>query len=143
MGSWLPCINGHLIHDKICRTEQWEKNGFFIKWNWINWISTWKKMRSLDKVLISIWKQWKWCYYLVTESCLTFFAIPWAIACQAPPSMEFPRQEHRSGLPFPSPGDIPDPVIKPKSPILAGRFFTTEPAEKPKTNVQNQCAIIN
>ena len=83
-------------------------------------------------------------FYLVTKWLKkTFFAIPWAIACQAPPSMEFPRQEHRSGLPFPSPGDIPDPVIKPKSPILAGRFFTTEPAEKPKTNVQNQCAIIN
>jgi len=144
VGSWLPCINGRLIHDKICRTEQWEKNGCIIKWNWINWISTWKKMGSLDKILISIWKQWKCCYYcLVTKSCLTLFALPWAIVRQAPPSMGFHRQEYWSGLPFPSPGNIPDPVIKPKSPAWADRFFTTEPPEKAKTDVQNQWAKIN
>ena len=45
--------------------------------------------------------------------------------CQAPLSMEFPRQEYWCGLPFPAP-DLPDPVIKPTSPALAGRFFTTE-----------------
>ena len=44
---------------------------------------------------------------------------------QAPPSMEFPRQEYWSGLPFPTPGDLPDPGIKPTSPALAGRFFNT------------------
>ena len=41
-------------------------------------------------------------------------------------------QEHWSGLPFTSPGNLPDPEIKPVSPALAGRFFTTEPAGKPK-----------
>ena len=41
--------------------------------------------------------------------------------------MGFPRQEHWSGLPFPSPGDLPDPGIKLTSPALAGRFFTAEP----------------
>jgi len=40
--------------------------------------------------------------------------------------MGFPRQEYWSGLPFPSPGDPPDPVIEPASPALAGRLFTTE-----------------
>jgi len=40
--------------------------------------------------------------------------------------MGFPRQEHCSGLPFPSPGDLPDPGIKPVSPALADGFFTTE-----------------
>ena len=44
--------------------------------------------------------------------------------------MGFPRQEHWSGLPFPSPGDLPDPGIKLGSPALAGRFFTTEPQGK-------------
>ena len=46
------------------------------------------------------------------------FAIPWTVAYQAPPSMEFSRQEYWSGLPFPSPGDLPDPGIKPRSPTL-------------------------
>ena len=45
--------------------------------------------------------------------------------------MEFPRQEYRNELPFPSPGDLPDPRNEPTSPALAGRFFTTEPYQKP------------
>ena len=45
--------------------------------------------------------------------------------------MGFPRQEYWSRLPFPSPGDLPDPGIEPVSPALAGRFFTTEPPDKP------------
>ena len=49
------------------------------------------------------------------------------VACQALLLMGFPRQEYWSGLPFPSPGDLPDPVIKPISPTLAGRFLTTKP----------------
>ena len=56
-----------------------------------------------------------------------FFATPWTVARQAPLSMEFPRQEYWSGLPFPPPGDLSDPGIKPlslASPALAGRFFT-------------------
>ena len=58
-------------------------------------------------------------------------ATPWTVACQAPLSMEFSRQEYWSGLPFPSPGDLPDPGIKPASPCipmpsaLAGGSFTT------------------
>ena len=59
------------------------------------------------------------------------FATLWAIAPQAPLSMGFPRQEYWSGVPFPSPGDLPNPGIKPMSPELAGRFFTTEPPGKP------------
>ena len=52
---------------------------------------------------------------------------PWTVARQASLSMEFSRQEYWSGLPFPSPGDLSDPGIKPASPALAGRFFTTGP----------------
>ena len=44
-------------------------------------------------------------------SCVWLFEIPWTVAYQAPPSMEFSRQEYWSGLPFPSPGDIPNPGI--------------------------------
>ena len=46
-------------------------------------------------------------------------------------SMQFPRQEYWGGLPFPPPGDLPNPGIKPASPALAGGFFTTEPLGKP------------
>ena len=43
------------------------------------------------------------------------FVIPWTVACQAPLSMGFSRQEYQTGLPFPSPGDLPDPGIEPRS----------------------------
>ena len=58
------------------------------------------------------------------------FAAPWTIACQAPLSMGFPRQEYSSGLPFSSPGDIPNPGIEPTSPTLTGGFFTAKPPGK-------------
>ena len=54
------------------------------------------------------------------------FATPWTVACQAPMSTGFSRQEYWSGLPFPSPGDRSDSGIELASPALAGRFFTTE-----------------
>ena len=56
---------------------------------------------------------------------------PWTIACQASLSMGFPRGEYWSGLPFPSPRDLPDPVIETVSPPLTSRFFITEPPGKP------------
>ena len=54
------------------------------------------------------------------------FATPWTVALQASRSIGFPGQEYWSGLPFPSPGELPDSRFKPASPALAGRFFTTE-----------------
>ena len=54
---------------------------------------------------------------LVSKLCQTL-ATPWTVACQAPLSMGFSRQEYWSGLPFPSPGDLPDPGIEPGSPAL-------------------------
>ena len=71
-------------------------------------------------------------------SCILLFATPWTVAHQAPLSMEFSRQEYWSGLPFPTPGDLPDPGIKPtslESPVLAGGFFTTEPLRKPNHGI--------
>ena len=56
------------------------------------------------------------------------FATPWIVARQAPLSMGLSQQEYWNGLPFPPPGDLPDPAIKPESPVtptLAGGFFTT------------------
>ena len=57
-------------------------------------------------------------------------------AFQAPLSIGFPRQEYWSGLPFPSPEDLPDPRIEPECPALAGRFFTTAPSGKPVATVK-------
>ena len=54
---------------------------------------------------------------LVTNLCPTL-GIPWTVACQTPLSMGFFRQEYWSGLPFPSPEDLPNPGIKPRSPTL-------------------------
>ena len=51
------------------------------------------------------------------------FATPWAVARQAPLSIEFSHQEYQSEFPFPTPGDLPNPGIIPVSPILAGNFF--------------------
>ena len=51
--------------------------------------------------------------------------------CQAPLAMEFSQQEYWSGLPFPLPGDLPNPRIQPSSPALTAGFFTTEPPGKP------------
>ena len=59
------------------------------------------------------------------------FATPWTVAYQASPSMWFSRQEYWSGLPFPSPGDLPDPGIKPRSPALQADALTSEPPGKP------------
>ena len=59
------------------------------------------------------------------------FATPWTVACQAPPSMGFSRQEYWSGLPFPSPGDLPDPGIEPGSPALQADALPSEPPGKP------------
>ena len=63
---------------------------------------------------------------LVPKSCPTL-ATPWTVASQAPLSMGFSRQVYWSGLPFPSPGDLPNPGIKPGSPELQADSLPTEP----------------
>ena len=71
------------------------------------------------------------CVCVCTLSCAWLFTAPWTVACQAPQaplSMGFSRQEYWSGLPFPPPGDLPDPGIEPvslSSPTLTGGSFTT------------------
>ena len=59
------------------------------------------------------------------------FVTPRTVAYQAPPSTEFSRQEYWSGLPFPSPGDLPNPGIEPGSPALEADALTSEPPGKP------------
>ena len=90
-------------------------------------------MRSqiVHKAVASSWKYICCCCYLVISH-VGLFATPWTVACQAPQSMGFLWQEYWSGLPFPPPGDLPDPKIEPVSPALAGGFFTTDPPGKPR-----------
>ena len=57
-------------------------------------------------------------------SCVRLFVTPWTVAYQAPLSIEFSRQEYWSGLPFPSPGDLPNPGIIPGVSHIVGRCFT-------------------
>ena len=64
--------------------------------------------------------------------CLTLCDPMDYIACQAPLSMEFPRQEDWSGLPFPSPGDLPDSGMEPRSPALQADSLPFDPAGKPQ-----------
>ena len=74
-------------------------------WKW-----KWKKVKSLSRVWL--------------------FATPWTVAHQASPSMGFSRQEYWSGLPVPSPGDLPDPGIEHRSPALQADALTSEPPAK-------------
>ena len=74
------------------------------------------------------------CVCLHAHSVVSDSLRPWIVACQAPLSMDFSRQESWSGLFFPSPGDLPNPGIRSMSPLshaLAGRFFTSAPPGKP------------
>ena len=78
---------------------------------------------------------------LVTNSCLTLVT-PQTVARQAPLPMGFSRQGYWSGLPFPAPGDLPDPGIRPGSPALQADSLLTEPPGKPKnTGVESQSLL--
>ena len=73
----------------------------------IHWISERRRVKRLSRVRL--------------------FATPWTVACQAPPSMGFSRQEYWSGLSFPSPGDLSNPGIEPRSPTLQADALPSEP----------------
>ena len=99
-----------------------------------NWLQRheWAQQTSCDAEELPIWAQPN-CVCMCVFSHVWPFATPWIVAHQAPLSMEFPRQEYRYGLQFPTPGDILNPGVKSVSPAslaLAGRFFTTGPPGK-------------
>ena len=71
------------------------------------------------------------------------FVTPWTVARQAPLSMGFSRQEYWSGLPFPSPGDLLDPGIEPRSPSLQADSLPPEPAGKPKIHESESRSVVS
>ena len=78
-------------------------------------------------------------------SCVWLFATLWTVACQVPLSMGFSGQEYWSGLPCPSPGDLPDPGMEPTSlgsPALAGGFFTTNTTYDYESEVAQSCLTL-
>ena len=78
------------------------------------------------------------CVHVQLHNCVQPSVTLWAIAHQTPVSMGFPRQEYWSGLPFPSPSDLPDPRMEhtsPESPLVVHKFFTTMPPGKPPTKI--------
>ena len=93
---------------------------------WGQWLSTSLRARKLS---------------LEASNFIQDLATPWTVAYQASLSMGFSRQEYWSGLPFPSPGDLPDPGIEPESPALQADALPSEPPGKPKP--QYKSTIVN
>ena len=79
------------------------------------------------KAMKRSFSKWKW----KLLSCVQLLVTPWTVACQAPLSMEFPRQEYWCGEPFPSTGDLPNPEIESRSPSLQADSLPSEPPVGP------------
>ena len=117
---WNDWRGGYLVKPYL--TLQW--SGFSLSINFLG--KQYSALGSQCNLFMHVWSVIQLCADSVT---------PWAVACQAPLSMEFSKQEYWIGLSFPTLGDLPDPGIKPKSPVSpasAGEFFTTEPPGKPR-----------
>ena len=80
--------------------------------------------------------------YVCVLSSVWLFVTPWTIAHQAPPSMEFSRQEYWRGLPFPSPGDLPNPRIEPGPPTLRADALPSELPGNPM-EMESRCHSLN
>ena len=96
-------------------------NSFFKKWN------LWKVFGVLSRLSSVFILYWKW----KSLSHVWLFVTPLTVACQAPLSMEFSRSECWIGLPFPSPGNLPNPGIEPRSSTLQADSLPSEPPRKP------------
>ena len=101
----------------------WTKNCFLININ------------KIDKPLAKLVK-WKALSYI------WFFVTPSTVACQAPLSMGFSRKEYWNGLPFPFPGDLPNPGFKPRSPTLQADSLLSEPPGKPKNTGDGSLSLL-
>ena len=117
----------------------WPPNSLTMRWNFLLLLISLSKelftpLLSYSSKLFNgskLWNRWWWrCHQVVSNSCN-----PMDCSHQAPLSMGFSRQEYWSGLPFPSPGDLPDPGIEPASPALQADSLPTELGQKPLNTV--------
>ena len=128
-GAWWISVCGHVaVHLKSLTNDSDIYSGLRTTVQQVSdlspssvWSNGWihGRLNKLTGNAISLWSEVK------LLSCVWPFANPWTGAHQAPPSMEFSRQEYWSGLPFPFPGDLPDSGIEPRSPSLQADFFTS------------------
>ena len=91
--------------------------------------------RTLEWVAISFSNAWKWKVRVKLLSRVQLLATPWTAAYQAPLSLGFSRREYWSGLPFPSPGDLPDPEIELRTPALQADSLPSEAPRKPSVTL--------
>ena len=105
---------------------QKSKTSFNLSCSWLYQPPPWMIGRFCKIQSQMLWK-WKWSRSVVSDSLRPHGLY---VAHQAPPSMGFSRQEYWSGLPFPSPGDLPDPGIEPRYPALRADALTSEPPGK-------------
>ena len=106
----------------------------------VAWVYFWA-FYLVPLVYISVFVPAPYCRFVKVKSLsrVRLFATPWTVALQALLSMGFSRQEYWSGLLFPSPGDLPNPGIKPAPPTLEGEVLTTE---LPEVEVAQLCPTL-
>ena len=114
-------------HTHIWFVHSWVWNGFLKHTNICRPWGTYTVVRPFIHITLCKVK-WKFLSHV------QLFATPWTIARQAPPSMGFSRKKYWSGLPFPSPGILPDPEVEPGSPALQVDSLPSEPPGKPMTS---------
>ena len=128
--EWMLILLFFLYLNKNARARRWifKRLLFMIKFWAIMLDPSWSQIRPEHSTYtVYHWiTERKWSCPVGSNS-----ATPWTVACQAPLSMEFSRQEYWSGLPFPSLGDLPDPGIEPESPALQKDSLLSEPPGKP------------
>ena len=132
---FLTCIQ---ISQEALRREQEAKVCKLLKHD--TKVGSWVKKKKLWYMQNDHLK-WKWKSF----SQVQLFVTPWTVAHQTPLSVEFSRQDYRSGLPFPLPGDLSDLGIELTSPAasaLAGGFFTTVPLGRPFLLFEGECLSI-
>ena len=100
--------------------ERFNREGIYV-YLWLIHVDIWPKPIQYCKAIIL---QLKMCMYVLVTSHVWLFATPWTVAYQASLSMGFSRQEHWNGLPFLSPGDLPNPGIKHESLYIRHLFFS-------------------
>ena len=124
---WSWCIYSHLLQESAATAPYLgrgvsHQGGPSWPWTWTS--SSWPScIRKQHLVVLKLQICVPTTSKVKSLSRVRLFVTPWTVAHEAPPSMEFSRQEYWSGLPFPSPGDLPVPGIKPGS-HTAGRRFT-------------------